>query len=121
MVYVVFAAALSDPAKLTVLAPTVIDVRVGKFWRLFGPLSASSASFGVRPSLARSIASPEKEPQSFPRIALPVPPVTETASPLTWNRLACPAATPPIVLLLVATDTPAPPRGSSGSSLNTFP
>ena len=115
--YGVFAAALSVPAKLTVPAPSVIEVSVGKFCRLFAPLSASSASFWVRPLFPRSIPSPPKTCQSLPRIALPVPLTTLTPFPVALNWLAAPAAVPPMVLLLEATETAAPPTGEPASPM----
>src|SRR6266567_7108169 len=101
-------------------APATADVRTGKFWRLFGPVSVSQLSFAVTPATGvRSIPTPAFEKIALPRIAFPVP--ESTTTPRVLNAILLPAAAvvPPTLLLLEPVKIPTPelvlPRGETPS------
>src|SRR5437016_6051393 len=100
---------LDDSVPLIVICPadTTAEVITGKFWRLFGPASASPASFGVTPSSARSIPSLTLEKIELRRMAFrsfTVPAwgtgmVTPTPDlPLNAITFPAPRAVPPTML-----------------------
>src|SRR5205823_5589389 len=93
-------ARLLRPPSINVPAPVFRAAeRRGEFWRLFGPLSASPASFGVTPVEPKSMPNPVLLKIELPSKALLVPAVTEMpAPPLKAMVLAAPGATPPIRL-----------------------
>src|SRR3970040_1260383 len=84
---------------------------LGKFVRLFGPLSPSPESLAVTPSSLRSMPSRVWEWIELPRMELPVPADGNSTTPapaLYAMTLAAPGAVPPIVLFAPAAviDTP---------------
>jgi hypothetical protein len=75
----------SVPDTCTVPAETVAARGSGKFWKSFGPVSASCpplpGSFGVTPSSPRSMPRPPSPSIEFCEIVFPTPPVTATPEP----------------------------------------
>ena len=88
------------------LAPSEkAEARSGWFWSWLGPVSTSSASFGVTPSFRMSIPSPAFAKIELPRMRLPSPagagfdPVSRMPSPeLKAIVFPAPGAVPPIRL-----------------------
>ena len=92
----------SEPIMVVVLLPVLLiaEVSIGKFCRLLGPVSASSGSLAVIPSLPRSIPSSPLENIELAKMALPVPAVLESPIPAkTLKAILLPAPTPPPIVL----------------------
>lgn len=76
----------------------VAEVMVGKFWRLFSPVSGSSASLFVTPSALRSMPRPSLSKMELERKLLPVEErkkMSMPSAPLPEMVLAAPGSVPP--------------------------
>ncbi len=105
--------ALFSVPTMEMLPPlTVAAVTIGKFCRLFGPVSTSPPSLRVTPLLPRSIPRPVFEKIEFARTLLPVPEMTATPLPtLNAMTLPAPAPRPPTVPDPPAIEMPCDPFG----------
>ena len=93
---------LSVPVMVLVLPVRRAAVMTGKFCRLFGPVSASCASFGVTPSA----------PRSMPRCAAVVPLSWIELPRMLWLTPAVASTwtpSPPLKAMVLASPEPVPP------------
>src|SRR6266446_3678824 len=117
----VFAVLFKIPWIVVVVEFVTAEVRTGKFCKLLGPVSLSQLSFAVTKTGDKSIPSRPFAEIELPRIAFPVPLLTETPGPAanvpskpnSKPQLAmlfpAPAVVPPILLLDAPLEIPTPP------------